>query len=160
MSRRKADPGTARLLLFFLATLGILLVALLLATATLATPWVVVGRSMEPSLSHGDRVIVDLWTYRHRPPRPGEIILFDGPGPHAAPLIKRCALPPTGPAATPLWEHWPETVGRPPGIWVLGDNPAPGESLDSRRFGAVPLDRLRGRVLGRYWPSAGSGSIR
>jgi len=160
VSRNEAEPGTGRLLAFFLATMGILLVALLLATETLATPWVVIGRSMEPSLSHGDRVVVDLWTYRHRTPRPGEIVLFDGPGHDAAPLIKRCAAPPPGSAATPVWERWPETAGGGPGIWVVGDNPEPGESWDSRRFGAVPLERIRGRVLGRYWSSGDSGSMR
>ena len=30
---------------------------------------------MEPTLVPGDRVLVDLWTYRQRPPEPGEIVL-------------------------------------------------------------------------------------
>ena len=27
----------------------------------------------------GDRVLVDRWTYRHRPPRLGEVVLLDAP---------------------------------------------------------------------------------
>ena len=52
------------------AVLGVLLASSLLAFEFLARPWVVVGVSMEPTLRAGDRIIVDLWTYGHRLPRP------------------------------------------------------------------------------------------
>jgi type IV secretory pathway protease TraF len=36
--------------------------------------------------------------------------------------------------------------------WVTGDNP--DGSSDSRTFGPVPSDAIRGRVVLRYWPPA------
>ncbi len=46
----------------------------------------------------------------------------------------------------------PWTVGREQ-AFLLGD--ARGESVDSRVFGAVPLDALHGRVALRVWPHPG-----
>ena len=43
-------------------------------------------------------------------------------------------------------------------IWVLGDNAA--ASHDSRRFGPVPRESFRGRVVWRYWPLERAGSVR
>jgi nickel-type superoxide dismutase maturation protease len=111
-----------------------------LGTAYLARPWVISGSSMEPELAPGDRVIVDLWSYRHRAPRVGEVALVLGPSPSDPPLVKRVA-------ATPAGE-----------LWLLGDNEA--ESLDSRAFGSVPRRRARGRVVIRYWPPSRAGRIR
>ena len=36
------------------------------------------------------------------------------------------------------------------GWWLASDNPAAG-AVDSRRFGAVPVPLIEGRVLFRYW---------
>jgi signal peptidase I len=143
------------------AVLLILLAAgILLATRFLAVPWVVLGDSMEPSLSRGDRVIVDVWTYRHRAPRPGEIALFRGPLPDEPILIKRVVTNPPGEAPAPRPELWPEQ-GDPFShrvVWVRGDNEP--KSVDSRLFGPVPADRLRGRVVFRYWPLSRAGPMR
>lgn len=130
---------TLRFLRDLLVVLGILAVTALYVTRSLAIPWVVLGSSMKPTLQPGDRVVVDLWTYRQRPPRPGEIALVEGLG--EAPLVKRVA-----PGADR--EHF----------LVLGDNEA--ESADSRQFGAVPRHRFRGRILVRYWPPDRAGPIR
>jgi len=124
---------SARLLGHGIVLVGLLLAGLWLAGGWLVVPWVVAGRSMEPALLHGDRVLVDLWTYRHRPPRIGELVLFEGP--EGEIMVKRLA--PSPPHAGP-------------GYWLLGDNS--GSSRDSRRFGPVPAGRLRGRVVLRYWP--------
>ena len=63
-----------------MTTLSILLAGIWLGTDWIATPWYIAGSSMEPTLQPGDRVLVDLWSYRHRRPRPGEIVLVQGPG--------------------------------------------------------------------------------
>jgi signal peptidase I len=128
------------------ALLALLALFIYLATEQLALPWVVSGRSMEPTLTAGDLVIVDLWSYRHRQPRRGEIALFTGPRPAGAPLVKRVASPPA--------DH--RSARRE--VWLLGDNPE--ISNDSRRFGPVPADRIRGRLVWRYWPLSRAGAIR
>jgi len=127
----------------FALLLALLSGAIWLATEELALPWVVVGDSMEPTLSDGDRLLVDLWSFRHRTPRAGEIVLFSGPEPGERPLLKRVAFAP------------PESEG---GLWLLGDNRA--RSADSRNFGPVPVGRIRGRVVLRYWPLSRAGPIR
>jgi len=120
--------------------LGILAASALYVTRFVAIPWVVLGPSMRPTLEPGDRVLVDLWTYRQRPPRSGEVVLASGPG--DAPLVKRIA---SGPDETGSYV-------------VLGDNAA--ASADSRQFGVLPRRSFQGRLVFRYWPPTRAGSIR
>lgn len=138
-----------RFVLRWTLLLVLLLVGILLGTRFLALPWVVAGPSMEPTLRPGDRVIVDVWTYRQRRPRPGEVAVLRGAGPGQAHLVKRVV-----PAPDPTRAR----SGGQAGLWVEGDNP--GRSLDSRRFGPVPAERLVGRVVWRYWPPSRAGPIR
>jgi signal peptidase I len=134
----------------FVIALTVILIAavalVVLLTRHVATPWTVAGPSMEPTLRDGDRVIVDLRTYRRRLPRVGEIVLLEGPS--GAPMVKRVAerVAGTGGAG-----------GEEIRFRVLGDNP--GSSDDSRSFGPVPAQRLRGRIVFRYWPPSGFGPI-
>jgi nickel-type superoxide dismutase maturation protease len=114
--------------------------ALWLATDQVATTWVVQGTSMVPTLQPGDRVIIDRWTYRHRPPRSGEVVVVEAPG--GQPWVKRVA-------------RVQENSGV---LWLLGDNPA--SSLDSRRIGGVRGDAVAGRVRCRYWPIDRAGRVR
>jgi signal peptidase I len=124
---------------------GFLLVVVYLSTEFLARPWVVHGNSMEPTLGAGDRVVVDLWTYRHRRPRPGEIVLIEGVSPDSATIVKRVAVSPEG------YSHDESR------LWVLGDNPA--SSADSRQMGWIPLERILGRVALLYWPPIRAGRL-
>ena len=138
--------------------LGLIALLVLLSSSWLVRPAVVLGGSMEPALTHGDRLLVDLWTYRQRAPHTGEIVWLDGPLPGELPLIKRAATGPGFPADRPRPGNWPGgmTVGER-GIWVVGDNPR--ESGDSRSFGSVPRRRIRGRAFWRYWPPSRAGRI-
>lgn len=43
-------------------------------------------------------------------------------------------------------------------IYVLGDNRA--GSTDSRRFGCIPLEKVEGKVLFRFWPLEVFGKVR
>lgn len=98
------------------------------------------GSSMQPLLEPGDRLLIDRWTYRQRPPLPGEVLLVlarDG-----RPVVKRLRRAPDGSAE---------------GLWVEGDNSL--DSEDSRRFGALPASSVRGRVVFRYWPLSRVGSV-
>ena len=99
----------------------------------------VAGRSMAPALLPGDRLLVESITYRRRPPSSGEVVLAPDPRHHARELVKRVAA--TG-AGT---------------LELRGD--APGESTDSRDFGAVPTASVRWRVVCRYWPPRRIGPV-
>lgn len=88
---------------------------------------VVAGRSMHPTLSDGDLLLL---RYGARP-RPGRLIVVRLPD--RPPAVKRAA--------------WRE-VG---GWWVERDNPAVG--VDSWQVGAVPDDDVLAVVVCRLWPS-------
>ena len=148
-------PLEVRWLIELLVALGVAWAAVEVGTRRLAIPWTVLGASMEPTLRPGDRVIVNLWTYRGRAPKPGEVALLVGPG--DTPLIKRVARAPVPPPVLPASTLDPEDRGSER-IWVLGDNPE--ESADSRLFGAVPVGRFRGKVEFRYWPLSRLGRVR
>ena len=129
-----------KLILQLAAVFTVLLVLIALCTQFVATPWTVNGESMAPTLRSGDRVLVDLWSYRSRRPATGEPVLLRGPGPVL--MVKRVA-----------------TGDPPPGfLHVLGDNP--DASVDSRQFGPIPREAVRGRVFFRYWPLSEAGPIR
>src|SRR3954453_3718299 len=93
----------------------------------------VTGPSMAPALRHGDHVVV-WWGVRPRP-RLGAVVLVDLPGGRGLGIKRLGAIEPSG------------------DLWLTGDNPA--GSTDSREFGAVPVEALRGRVVARLWPRPG-----
>jgi len=131
-------PRQAATILILL--LGLSAIVVLVLSEWVVTPWVVAGESMRPTLRAGDRVLVDRWTYGRRGPRVGEVVLLEGPS--TVPMIKR--------------------VARFPGktrdvVWVVGDNAR--DSEDSRTFGPLPVERVRGRVVCRYWPPSRVGEV-
>ncbi|MFI7464785.1 S26 family signal peptidase [Nonomuraea sp. NPDC049646] len=104
------------------------------------------GRSMEPTLWHGDRVLV------RRSPldgvRPGQLVVVAAE-PGASWLVKRVVAVPGDPvprAVVPALANRPERVVPPGQLVVLGDNRP--ISFDSRRFGYVPARQLLGVVVG------------
>lgn len=42
-------------------------------------------------------------------------------------------------------------------VYVLGDNRS--ASVDSRKFGCIPLGKIEGKVVARWWPSNSKGTI-
>jgi len=138
-------------------------------------PTIVYGQSMEPNLHDQERVILDKVSYRLGAPERGDIVVFPVES-EPLPLIKRVIGLPgetvevrdgkvlvngvalnepyaSGPTHgnTPLVRVPPETV------YVMGDNRAPGGSLDSRRLGPISLNKLVGRARLAYWPPADAG---
>jgi phage repressor protein C with HTH and peptisase S24 domain len=90
---------------------------------------VVSGRSMEPTLHEGDRVLV-LWGGR---PRPGRLAVV--------------RLPPSdrGPRPVSVKRVTGTAPGEPGAWWVERDNPA--EGVDSWQVGGIPDADVVGRVL-------------
>jgi nickel-type superoxide dismutase maturation protease len=96
----------------------------------------VVGPSMIPTLSPGDRLIV----VRGGRLAPGDLVAVRDPERPSRLLVKRLS-----------------GIG-PQGALVEGDNPA--ASRDSRHFGPVPLAAVVGRAVYRYHPAADAAALR
>ena len=92
---------------------------------------------MAPGLLPGDRLLV----VRTRRLREGHIAVGEDPREPGRALVKRVAAI--------------EADGR---LVLRGDNPP--ASTDSRAFGPVSVEKLRGRAVYRYAPSDRSGPIR
>jgi hypothetical protein len=86
---------------------------------------------MAPALRHGDQLLV---LFTHRPAAVGQVVVVALPDGTLA--VKRLARR--------------DGAGR---VWVEGDNPF--GSADSRTFGGLPPEAVRGRVLLRLWPRPG-----
>jgi len=95
----------------------------------------VVGDSMRPALEPGDRLVLS----RSRRPRPGELVAVVDPRQPGRTVVKRLV------------------EVSPAGLTVLGDNAA--ASTDSRTFGPVAADAVRGRVVYRYHPAHRRGRL-
>jgi len=90
---------------------------------------------MYPTLLPGDRLVV----YKTRRLRPGDIVIATTPGSRAQQMIKRLVE---------INSH---------GAVLLGDNSF--ASTDSRSFGSVPLEAIKGKAVYRYFPFERSGAV-
>jgi len=141
----------------------------LLINVFVAQAMVVQGPSMRPNLNYNHRVIVEKVTYSLiHGPRRGDVVVIDRPGERML-LVKRTVALPGETVEVrggqvfindrPLDEPWATRQGGPdyPKTWVpeghvfvLGDNRE--QSRDSRFFGPVPVERIRGHVALILWP--------
>ena len=149
--------------------------ALVIRTFIVA-PFKIPSGSMHPTLIEGDRILVNKFLYRFRPPRRGEIVVFHFPEDPKRPFIKRLAglggdameihdgrvLVNGQPEESPIMQgfHYynqgqygqdahPVTVPEH-NYFVLGDNS--GSSHDSRFWGFVTERLMIGRAMCIFWP--------
>ena len=96
------------------------------------------GPSMRPTLEPGDWAIaIALGRVR-----PGDIVVVEHPERPGFEMVKRVLSVPGG--------HAPDGSDLVDGVWVEGDDPS--SSTDSRSFGPVPANLVRGRVALVWWP--------
>ena len=139
-----------------------------------AQPFLVKGRSMDPTFHEKDYLIVDEFSYHFREPKRGEVIIFRFPGNPKEHFIKRVIGIPgdtinieNGKVTVKskdgvvnvidegyIKNHSYETIHDvevPDGnIYVMGDNRS--ESYDSRMWGLMPIDLATGRAFLRLYP--------
>ncbi|MFT7669463.1 MAG: nickel-type superoxide dismutase maturation protease [Planctomycetota bacterium] len=84
------------------------------------------GRSMLPTLQPADHLLVNPRAYRGQAPSAGDIVIALHPLEERE-LVKRIERVENG------------------RVWLLSDNPL--EGMDSRSFGPINLDSVRGQVL-------------
>lgn len=129
---------------------------------------IVKGSSMEPCLHDGDRLVVDRVTYNVGDIHCGDVVVLRYPRNPALDFVKRVVGAPGNVLAMHagvlfvdgqpadsygcIHDHQDmEPITVPPGhFFVLGDNRP--ISCDSRDFGLVPQELIRGRVRVRIWP--------
>jgi len=137
---------------------------------------IVRGHSMEPSLQDGDRLVVDRLAYAVTEVQRFDVVVLRYPRDPAMDFVKRVVALPGERVAivggvvhvdgVPLSEGFTHVLDRadmrelvvPPGhYFVLGDNRP--ISCDSREFGLVEADLLRGKVRACFWPPARLGTL-
>ncbi|WP_299486558.1 signal peptidase I [Acaryochloris sp. IP29b_bin.137] len=159
-----------------IVTLAIALILALLIRGLVAESRYIPSVSMEPTLTPGDRIVVEKLSYRLRQPEVGDIVVFHTPLPLQAigyapeqAFIKRVIavagqtiavqngqvfvdsqpLSESYIAEAPQYELAPVQV--PEGtLFVMGDNR--NNSNDSHIWGFLPLSNLIGRANLRFWP--------
>jgi signal peptidase I len=177
--RSTGGSGFIRWFAELLVMIGLAFLLALVVRTYVVQPYVVPTSSMVPTIEIQDRVIANKFIYRFGDPEPGDVIVLDDPGNNVPTLIKRVIAvggqtielvdgkvvvdgvaleePYTyGKPSEPQVQTYPYAV--PEGsVWVMGDNRT--DSLDSRSFGAVPLDSVRGKAVWRYWPLNRLGTL-
>ena len=98
----------------------------------------VAGTSMRPTLEPGDWALA----VRVRSVRRGDVVVVEHPERPGFELVKR-VVHVAGDVTPDGFELGDE-------IWVEGDEPE--ASSDSRRFGPLPIERVRARVRWVWWP--------
>ena len=142
----------------------------------LAEPVRISSGSMGPTLLEGDVVLVDRRHLDAPELRRGDLVTFENPQTADESLKRVIALPGDTVATIDAVVH---VNGKPVdepyvdfsdwegifaarvevsagAVYLLGDNR--GDSVDSRDFGPVPVERLDGRVLVRLWPPVRLGA--
>ncbi len=145
-----------------------LIIALFVRTFLFET-FVVEGYSMLDTLNHHERVLVNKFLYHLRPPETGEIIVFQSPADPRKDFVKRVAATSgeiiqmddgnifiNGKRVDEDYITRGDDSDMPPKkvpprtVFVLGDNRS--NSDDSRNFGFVPEEHIRGKVILVFWP--------
>lgn len=167
--------------------LAIAVAAVILVRMYVVEPYIIPSESMDPTIEVGDMVLGEKLSLKSEPPKRGDIVFFKNPDPDSGHgvLVKRVVA--TGGQTVdlrygkvyidgveekgghahgmsmPLEERYLETdvsfpYTVPEGyIWVMGDNRE--NSLDSRSFGAIPVDTVYAESWIRYWPFNRIGAV-
>ena len=146
---------------------------------------IVNGNSMEKYLHNGNRLIVEKFIYKMNGLKRGEIVIINKPRDienERTPIIKRViALEGdvieikdgnvyvnnekveepyiNGEKTHAIVPEYQSLVVPKGHIYVLGDNRMPNESLDSRIFGPVSLEKVEGRAVLRFYPFSQFGKL-
>lgn len=186
-SVRRSDrkgPGEVSTVRWVLETIGLLLLALVLAQGIktfLVQPYIVPTGSMIPTIQINDRILANKLVYWiGGEPQQGDIVVLDDPTGQYDMLVKRVVATQGqtvdlregrvyvddslvvepyvhGLETTPQIQAFPYTI--PAGqVWLMGDNRT--NSADSRSFGSVAIETVRGRAFWTYWPMDRFGSLK
>lgn len=168
-----------------LRTIVLVLITALLIRSFIAQPFIVEGKSMEPTLSNAEYLIVDKIEYRLHDPKRGDVIVFRAPEAPDQNYIKRIiglpgetvtiqnttvyvdgkeiseryiashAITQRSDDETPTF-YLEQKMG-PNEYFVMGDNR--DHSSDSRRWGPLPKENILGKAQVVLFPIPNLGFI-
>ncbi len=108
--------------------------------------------SMEPAVMRGDCVLADKTAYQRLSPKTGDIVIFIYPDDRSQRYIKRVEALPGDTITLPDGTRQEVPHGS---VYVVGDNR--DNSVDSRKFGFVPLRDVIAKVRQVYFSSGTDG---
>jgi len=133
--------------------------------------YIVEGPSMLPTLSHGERLVVNKFIYSFRTPEKGEILVFRYPRNPDRDFIKRVIAVPGDTVRIRdgqvfvnnalLNENYileqtrgsqPDATVPPGHYYVMGDNRNNSEDSRFADVGFVPHELIKGKAVAIFWP--------
>ncbi len=147
-------------------------------------PHKIKGDSMQPNYPNGEYLLTDKISYRFNDPQRGDVIVFEAPGANGDEFIKRIIglpgekikveggkvyingkilkeeyLSPTLYTSSGAFLTEGKEYLIPPNNYIVfGDNRI--ASSDSRSWGPVSRDKIRGKAFFVYWPPQSFGSTK
>ncbi|CAL8070043.1 unnamed protein product [Calicophoron daubneyi] len=112
------------------------------------------GISMEPTVQNGDYLLAERISVTLKRLKIGDVVVAAQPRrpEDCSPVLKR--IKGLGHDQITYWDnaHWNMITTEVPAdhVWLEGDNSR--HSLDSRKYGPVPMSRLEYKILIRLWP--------
>ncbi len=133
--------------------------------------YIVDGPSMLPTLESQERLVVNKFIYRFRPPEHGEILVFRYPRDPSRDFIKRVIAVPGDSIEIkdhrvflndqllsepyirePTLSTYPKAVVPDGTVFVMGDNRNNSEDSRFVDVGFVPYDLIKGKAMLVFWP--------
>ncbi len=158
--------------------LGIAIILTLVIRTFLIQPFYIPSGSMEPTLMVGDKILVNKLNNYFKNPERGEVIVFRYPLDTSQDFIKRVIGLPGETVeildskvyinGDPLIENYlPSDLVYPDfqkilvpenSYFMMGDNR--NNSQDSRVWGFLARDLIKGRAIATFWPLSRIGAVR
>ena len=133
--------------------------------------YVVDGPSMRPTLESEERLVVNKFIYRFRPPEKGEVLVFQYPRDPSRDFIKRVIATPGDTIEIregrvlvndqlltedyileKTRSEYPKSTVPEGRIFVMGDNRNNSEDSRFAEVGFVPYDLIKGKAMIVVWP--------
>ncbi len=152
------------------------LIAMLIRSLVIET-FIVQGPSMEPTLVSGERLLVSKLAYRFSEPKRGDVVVLRYPLDQSKDYIKRVVAVEGDTVELRLGRLYvngilqEEPYVRFPGLYNMASLTVPEETVfvmgdhrtdseDSRFFGPVSVELLKGKAIVIIWPLKAAGAIK
>ncbi len=155
----------------WIVSIGVAVVLAFLIRTFIVELYIVDGPSMRPTLESHERLVVNKFIYRLRPPEHGEILVFRYPRDPSRDFIKRVIAVPGDSIEIKdqrvfvndqllsepyildkTLSTYPKAVVPEGTVFVMGDNRNNSEDSRFVDVGFVPYELIKGKALLVFWP--------